>query len=62
MSPKLKRILSFLFIAASIAIVFFIAFSNEELSNAWDAIRQMNIWWLLGIFFCWLVLPSPGKV
>ena len=43
MSSGLKKLLSFLFIALSITVVFFIAFSNEDLSNAFDAIRQMNL-------------------
>jgi len=34
MNPKLKRILSFLFIVLSITAVFFIAFSNQDLTNA----------------------------
>ena len=55
MSSGLKKILSFLFIALSITAVFFIAFSNEDLTNAWDAIKQMNLFWLAGIFGCWLV-------
>ena len=54
MSPKLKRILSFLFIVLSITAVIFIAFSNEDLTNAWDAFKKMNYWWLAGIFLCWL--------
>ena len=45
MSSGLKKLLSFLFIALSITAVFFIAFSNEDLSNAFDAIRQMNFTW-----------------
>lgn len=55
MSSGLKKILSFLFIALSITVVFFIAFSNEDLTNAWDAIKQMNLFWLAGILGCWLV-------
>lgn len=55
MSSGLKKTLSFLFIALSITVVFFIAFSNEDLTNAWDAIKQMNLFWLAGIFGCWLV-------
>lgn len=55
MSSGLKKILSFLFIALSITVVFFIAFSNEDLTNAWDAIKKMNLLWLAGIFGCWLV-------
>ena len=55
MSSGLKKFLSFLFIALSITAVFFIAFSNEDLTNAWDAIKQMNLFWLAGIFGCWLI-------
>ena len=55
MSSGLKKFLSFLFIALSITAVFFIAFSNEDLTNAWDAIKEMNLFWLAGIFGCWLV-------
>ena len=55
MSSGLKRLLSFLFIALSITAVFFIAFSNEDLANAWDAIKQMNLIWLACIFACWLI-------
>ena len=55
MSSGLKRILSFLFIALCITAVFFIAFSNEDLTNAWDAFKQMNLIWLGCIFACWLV-------
>ena len=43
MSSGLKKFLSFLLIALSITAVFFIAFSNEDLTNAWDAIKQMNL-------------------
>ena len=46
MSSGLKKFLSFLFIALSITAVFFIAFSNEDLTNAWDAIKEMNLYWL----------------
>lgn len=56
MNPKLKKFLSFLFIVISVTAVFFIAFSNAELTNAWDAISHMNLLWLSGIFLCWLVL------
>ena len=54
MSPKLKRILSFLFIVLSVTAVFFIAFSNEDLTDAWHAIQDMNIGWLGAILMCWL--------
>ena len=55
MSSGLKKLLSFLLIAFSITAVVFIAFSNEDLSNAWDAIKQMNLVWLACIFACWLL-------
>ena len=55
MSSGLKKILSFLLIALSITAVFFIAFSNEDLTNAWDAIKKMNLFWLACIFACWLI-------
>ena len=55
MSSGLKKLLSFLFIALSITIVFSIAFSNEDLSNAWEAIQKMNLKWLACIFACWLI-------
>ena len=54
MKPKLKKALSFLFIVASITAVFFIAFSNQEFSDALDAFSQMNLWWVFGIFMCWV--------
>lgn len=55
MSSGLKKLLSFLFIALTIAAVFFIAFSNQDLSNAWDAIQKMNLRWLGCILLCWLI-------
>ena len=55
MSTKLKKVLSFLFIAASVTAVLFIAFSNTELKDAWGAIATLDLWWLAGIFFCWVI-------
>lgn len=55
MKPKLKKTLSFLFIVISITAVFFIAFSNQELKDAGEAISRMNLWWVAGIFMCWAV-------
>jgi len=53
MKPGVKRILSFLFIVLSIAVVFILAFSNKELSSAWDTIGKLDLRWLAGIFLCW---------
>ena len=55
MNLKFKRVLSILFITLSIVVVFLIAFGNEDLTNAWDAIREMKWTWLVGIFMCWVV-------
>ncbi len=55
MPAKLKKILSFLFIAVSITAVFYIAFSNTELKDAWGAISRLDLWWLAGILLCWIV-------
>ncbi|MBR3430241.1 MAG: flippase-like domain-containing protein [Clostridia bacterium] len=55
MSAKLKKILSFFFIAASVTIVLIIAFSNTELKDAWGTISKLDLWWLAGIFGCWIV-------
>lgn len=55
MSPRLKRFLSFLFIALSITAVILIAFGSNDLSNIRNAFRQMNYWWLAGIFGCWCI-------
>ena len=55
MSAKLKKVLSFLFIAATVTAVFYIAFSNSELQDAWGTITGLNLWWVAGIFGCWIV-------
>ena len=55
MSAKLKKTLSFIFIVASVTAVFFIAFSNTELKDAWGAIATLDLWWVAGIFGCWVV-------
>ena len=51
-SAKLKKILSFLLIVASIAAVVFIAFSNTELKDAWGAISGLDLRWVAGLFGC----------
>lgn len=55
MKLNLKKLLSRLFIIASIVVVIYIAFSNNELENAWEAIGHMNLLWLLGVLGCWFV-------
>ena len=53
MDPKVKRVLSALFIVLSVAAVFCIAFGNPELSSAWDALGSLNLKWIAGLFLCW---------
>ncbi len=53
MNQKLKKILSALFIALSIAAVVCVAFGNPELSDAWDALRGLDARWIIGLFLCW---------
>ena len=55
MNPKVKRILSILFIAVSVSVVVIIAFSNKEMGNAWEAISRLDLHWIGGLFLCWLV-------
>ena len=53
MDPKMKRVLSALFIVLSVTAVFCIAFGNPELSSAWDALRALDLKWIAGLFLCW---------
>ncbi len=55
MKPQVKKFLSFLFITLSVAAVVIIAFSNREMENAWEAISNMKLEWVAGIFLCWVV-------
>ena len=43
MSPKLKKILSLLFVLLSVSAVLFIAFNNPEMGNAWESISRLDI-------------------
>ncbi len=53
MNPKLKKILSLLFIVCSVAAVLLIAFNNAEVGDVWAALGSLNPAWLLGAFGCW---------
>ena len=55
MKPEGKKIGSFLFIVLSVAVVFFIAFGNGELEKSLDAMQDMDLRWVAGIFLCWAV-------
>lgn len=48
-----RRIFSFLFIAATLGLIVFIAFSNSDLTNAWEALFTLRIEWMLCAFLGW---------
>ena len=54
MNSTVKKILSFVFIAASVSLVLVYAFSNPELKDAWGQISKLNLSWLAGLFMCWV--------
>ena len=53
MKPGLRKLLNFLFIAGTMALVFAIAFGNSDLENAWEALFTLNPYWLLASAGCW---------
>lgn len=53
MKPALRKLLNFLFIIGTMALVFVIAFGNKELENAWEAIFTLSPPWLAGALACW---------
>ena len=53
MKRNTKKLLSALFIVLSITVVFFIAFSNAELKDAWAALGSLDAGWIAGLFLCW---------
>lgn len=54
MKPNLKKLLSVLFIVISVSVVLFIAIGNPELTDIGTAFSQMNLWWVAGVFLCWV--------
>ncbi len=48
-----RKIFSFLFIAATLGLILVIAFSNSDLSNAWEALFTLKPAWLLCAFLGW---------
>ena len=58
-----KKIMSSFLVVASMVAVVWIAFSNSELENAWDALGSLKPNWVLGILICWFLymfLDSMG--
>lgn len=46
MKPSVRKLLSALFIVGTLGVVIVIAFSNDELSNAWETLFTLNPRWL----------------
>lgn len=62
MDQKLKKVLSILFIVLSVTAVICIAFGNQELSDAWDAVRRLDVMYLLALLGCWAVYAGGDGV
>ena len=55
MDQKVKKIIGIVFIVLSITAVICIAFGNQELKDAWDAVRRLDPMYLLALLGCWAV-------
>ncbi|NLO85181.1 MAG: flippase-like domain-containing protein [Clostridiales bacterium] len=53
MKSSTRKVLNFLFIAATMAMVIILAFGNSELENAWQVLFTLNPYWLGGAVLCW---------
>ena len=62
MDQKLKKVLSILVIMLSVAAVICIAFGNQELHDAWDAVRRLDLLYILGLLGCWAVYAGGDGV
>ena len=62
MDQKLKKSLSIIVIMLSVAAVICIAFGNQELHDAWDAVRRLDLLYILGLLGCWAVYAGGDGV
>ncbi len=53
MKPSVRKALNFVFIFGTLLLVFVIAFSNSELSNAWETLFTLRLEWVVAAFFGW---------
>ena len=53
MDQKVKKILGILFVVLSIVAVICVAFGNQELTDAWAAVRRLDFWYILCLLGCW---------
>ena len=49
-----RKLFSSLFIAGTLGLIVIIAFSNNDLSNAWEALFTLKVEWLFCAFLGWL--------
>ena len=54
MKPSVRHLLNFLFIAVTLGLILGIAFSNSELTNAWDVLFTLKRPWVIGCLLGWL--------
>ena len=62
MDQKLKKALSILVIVLSVAAMICIAFGNQELHDAWDTVRRLDLLYILGLLGCWAVYAGGDGV
>jgi uncharacterized protein (TIRG00374 family) len=48
-----RSVFNFLFIAVTLVFIFIVAFSNSELSNAWDALYALDLKWVFMALLGW---------
>ena len=63
MKPGIRKLINFLFIGVTIALVCILAFGNSDLENAWEALFTLDPWWLLGAaggWFSYLFFDALG--
>ena len=48
-----RKLFSSLFIAATLGLIVIIAFSNSDLTNAWEVLFTLKTEWLLCAFLGW---------
>ncbi len=54
MKASTRRLLNLLFIVATFGLIVGIAFSNNEMANAWSALFTLDPVWVWGALGCWL--------
>ena len=53
-----RNVFSFLFIAATLGLIVVLAFSNNELTNAWNALFTLDFKWMIAALLGWFAYMS----